>query len=392
MLSDGQTWYLRNDHSYLSTKKGYTNLFLTNVGLFSVLNLRCKVFAQGNFHVTDLEGEPIPDDPLVRWINNPNPEQARFEFLYNHLLYKGLGNNYINVKTMPTRSPNDINNVQALYNLNQDFIDFSNLERLNIPFIFAPSDVKRVGNTDIEYNFRSKNTKIPVKNLIIYNDLPNSIKDDNPIRGCSRVDALIPALSNIDEGQRSKNLNLHFGGTFVMSNEKKIDGNNTPLDPDQQKEIETKWRNKNIVATKTSLKGFRIANDLDKMIFDEQFAGDIQKLTQAYGMNRDVMNYFLQGSKFNDQENAAVSWIQNDIQFEGQIFSSGLEQYFNYPQQNKKVHMTFDHLPVMQVVEEKRAEKINLKADALNKLISAGIELEQALNLLNIELTENVRQ
>lgn len=339
-----------------------------------------------------MDGNLIEDDPLIKWINNPNPQQARFEFLYNHLLYKGLGNNYINVKSSSTTNPNNIDNVQALFNLNQDLIDFSNLERNTKPFIFANSDVKAFGDVNLLYNSQGTTTPIPIKNLIIYNDLPNSIKDDNPIRGCSRVDSLIPALSNIDQNQRSKNLNLKYSGTFVMSNEKKIDGHNTPLLPGEQEDMEREFRDKNTILSKTSLKGFRVANDLDEMLFDEQFAGSMQKVTQAYEMNRDVMNYFLQGSKFNDQENAVVNWIQNSIQFEADVFTSTLSQYFNYPEQNKMVKMTYDHLPVMQVVEEKRAEKMNKNADTLIKLIQAGLTRDEALGLLNIELNENTRQ
>ncbi len=360
--------------------------------MFSVLNLRNNVFAQGNFFVTDKDDNIIEDDPLTLLINNPNPQQARFEFLYNHLLYKGLGNNYINVKSFSETDPRNIDQAQAFFNLNQDFIDFSNVNNLNKTFLFAPSDLKAFGDLTIKYDFQNTTTPIPVKNLVIYNDLPNGLKNDNLIRGCSRVDALIPALSNIAEGQRSKNLNLKFGGTFVMSNKKTVQGMNTPLLDHEQADIEGKLKDKNIIASKTDLEGFRVANDLDDMIFDELFAGSMVKITNAYGMRRDVMNYFARGSTFENQEKAVVAWIQGDIKFESDVFTSTLSQYFRYAEQGKKVKMTFDHLAEMQLVEKMRAEKMNLKADALNKLITAGIKLPQALDLLGIELNENTRQ
>ena len=306
-------------------------------------------------------------------------------------MYKSLGNNYINVKSSSTTNPNNIDNVQALYNLNPDYIDFQGVERFGKAFVYAASDLRAFGELMIEYDWHNTTYKIPVKNLVVYNDLPNSLVDDNLIRGCSRVDAMIPALSNIAEGQKSKNLNLKYGGTFAISNEKKIAGNNTSLDPKEQREIEDRLRDKNTIATKTPIKSFRISNDLDKMIFDEQFAGDMQKITQGYEMNRDVMNYFLQGSKFNDQENAVVQWVQNSISEEGKLFAEGLEAYFGYRQQGKKVHMTYGHLPVMQVVEDQRADKRKKQAETLSTLMSIeGVELEQALEWAGLERSENI--
>jgi len=361
--------------------------------LFSVLDRRANVFSQGNFFVTGSNDEIIDDDPLTKLINNPNPQQARFEFLYNHLVYKGLGNNYINVKTSRTSNPRNIDSASALFNLNQDFINFNNVENIT-GFVFAQSDVKKIGDIKIQYVLNNKQIDIPIRNLIVYNDLPNGIKNTNLIQGCSRVEALIPSLSNIAETQSSKNINLNLGGTFVMSNEKKIDGNNTPLPEDEKHEIEALLNGKKIIATKTSLKGFRIANDLDNMIFDEQFAGEMMKITQAYGMDNGVMDYLLRTSSLgtNDNEKSVAQWIQDDIQFEGKIFSSTLQSYFEYEKQGKKVHMTFDHLPAMQVLEKERADKMKLKADTLKILVDTGIDLNAALSLLDIELNENLRQ
>lgn len=347
------------------------------------------MFSRGRLKVTDLEGNVIEDDPLIRLIENPNPQQSKHEFLYNHLLYKSLGNNYINVKGT---NPKNIATVVALFNLNQDYIDFEKTRRQN-QFIFSPSDVREYENLTVDYRFYNTSQSIRVGDLIVYNDLPNSLKNnDSLIRGCSRVDSLVPALSNIEVNQQSKNINLKFAGTFIVSNQAALGGVNTPLDPEEKRKIENLLSGKNIIATKQNLKNLSMANDLQKLLFDENFAGDILKIGQAYGMNRDVLNYFASGSTFENIKEAIVQWIQNDIQFEGQLFASAIESYFGYRDLNRKVTMTYDHLPMMQVIEKQRAEKINLKADAVTKLVNAGVELEAALQLVGININENMTE
>lgn len=347
------------------------------------------MFSRGRFVVTDLEDNPIEDDPLTLLINNPNPQQAKQEFLYNHLLYKSLGNNYICVKGTNVK---DINTVVALFNLNQDDINFNNTKNQN-QFIFSPLDVQRFEDLTIEYQSYSKSQTIRVGDMVIFNDLPNSIRNNQSlIRGSSRVDALIPALSNIQVNQRSKNVNLKFAGTFIISNQANIDGVNTPIDPEEKRKIENLLSGKNVIATKQNIKNLSMANDLQKLLLDENFAGDVLKVGQAYAMNRDVLNYFASGSTFENLKEAVVQWIQNDIQFEGQLFSSALENYFGYPAMGRKIKMTYDHLPMMQIVEKQRAEKINLKADALTKLINAGVELTVALDLVGLDINENMRE
>jgi hypothetical protein len=274
-----------------------------------------------------------------------------------------------------------------LFCLNQDFINFQKADKVN-KFIFAPSEIREFEQKEIKYKLYDNDVKIPIKNLIIYNDLPAGIVDtENIIQSPSRIDSLIPALSNIHLNQKSKNINLKFAGKFLVSNERISNQTNVPMEEGDKRDIENNLFKKDIIATNHSIKSYSLSNDFSKLLLDETFAGDAMKVAAAYGVSRDVLNYYVAGaSTYENQIQSVIKWIQGDIQFEADVFSTGLASYFNYNNMGKEVVMRYDHLPVMQEVEKTRIEKMKVKVEVYKSLIEVGFTPEEAKQLVQLNL------
>ncbi len=274
-----------------------------------------------------------------------------------------------------------------MFCLNQDFIDFQKTDKVN-KFLFAPSEIREFEQKEIKYKLYDNDVKIPIKNLIIYNDLPAGIVDtENIIQSPSRIDSLIPALSNIHLNQKSKNINLKFAGKFLVSNERISNQTNVPMEEGDKRDIENNLFKKDIIATNHSIKSYSLSNDFSKLLLDETFAGDAMKVAAAYGVSRDVLNYYVAGaSTYENQIQSVIKWIQGDIQFEADVFSTGLASYFNYNNMGKEIIMRYDHLPVMQEVEKTRIEKMKVKVEVYKNLIEVGFTPEEAKQLVQLNL------
>lgn len=161
------------------------------------------------------------------------------------------------------------------------------------------------------------------------------------------------------------------------------------MEEGDKRDIENNLFKKDIIATNHSIKSYSLSNDFSKLLLDETFAGDAMKVAAAYGVNRDVLNYYVAGaSTYENQIQSVIKWIQGDIQFEADVFSTGLSSYFGYYNAGKEIIMTYDHLPVMQEVEKTRMEKMKLKVEVYKGLIDAGFTPDEAKQLVQLNLYE----
>ena len=197
----------------------YLNVALTNAGVFTALDIQSTIFSQGRICVLDKEGNEIEDDPFLKLISNPNFTQSQQDFLYQHLFFKGLGNNITRV-IANNDSPNDINQVVSLENLVPNCIDYNNINKVN-KFVFAKSDVDAVKEQHINYNLNTKKVPIPINQLMFFYDVSNGLEADKRFKSPSRLRSLHPAIKNIDQAQKTKNINLKFSAKRIVSEKQK---------------------------------------------------------------------------------------------------------------------------------------------------------------------------
>lgn len=358
------------------------------MALFTVLDLRATMFSRGKVCVYDLEGNEIPNDPFLVKIANPNFAQSQQDFLYQHLFFKSLGNNITKVTT-PKNRENDITSVKSLDNLVPDCIDYNGINKTN-KFIFSRSDIDEYADREIKYTLDNKTYSIPIKQLAFFYDVSNGLEEDSVFISPSRLDALQKPLKNVQQAQKTKNINLKFSAKHIISRkDKKQTGDGTYsgilIDNKERTDVEEKVYRKNVFASGEGFEVHSLASDFRKLMLDDSCNSDLLKISGAYGMTKDVISWALNGaSTYDNRQTAVVDWIQNSIQFEGDDWSNTWTTKFNYLEQGKKIVMKWDHLPIMQIIEETRMKTIQLQLEIAESLVGLGYTNEDALEKVGI--------
>lgn len=365
----------------------YLKEALTNVALFTVLDLRATLFSRARIEVQDLKGKPIENDPFLDRMAEPNYSQSQQGFLYQHEFFKGTGNNITRV--ISTR-PYDITKVHSLENLVPSEVDYANVNKTN-KFIFAQSDIEEARKSKIRYSIGGSQIEIPVEELIFFYDISNGLTKESRYKSQSRIDALIPALANVAEAQKSKNINLKMSSKHIVSSGLTSgEGMRDGLQAGEKHEIEHNLFRKNIMASESNLNVSSLANDFRKLLFDDGTAADLLKIAGAYGISKDVLNWYMSGaSTYENKNTALVDFIQNTIQAEGDDFANSMETYFGYRKQGKQIKLTYDHLPVMQIIREKETDAIKNRVEIAKGLIDLGMSPEKAMEAMKLNTLGN---
>jgi hypothetical protein len=111
----------------------------------------------------------------------------------------------------------------------------------------------------------------------------------------------------------------------------------------------------------------------DLMLFEELNADKIA-LVDAYGLN---MNLFSseKGSTFtNVRDSIRMVYTDTIIPETQQMYDSMCHQ-FGLSDQGYTIKADFSHLPILSDDEEKTASTLNTRADAVQKIINAGVDL-----------------
>lgn len=368
--------------------KNYLEQALTNVGLFSVLDIRATMFSRAKIEVRDIKtGKVIESDPFLELMAEPNFSQSQQDFLYQHEFFKGTGNN---VTRVIATKPYDIDKVHSLENLVPSQIDYANVNKIE-KFVFAQSDIRDAKQKKIRYSLGGQQHDFSLEELVFFYDVSNGLTADSRFKSPSRIDALVPAIANIFEAQKSKNINLRMSAKHIISSGLTSDGGfSDGMQAGEKDEIEKNMFNKDMMATESNIKVNPLANDFRKLMFDESTNADLLKIAGAYGISKDVLNWSLNGaSTYENQETAVVKWIQNSIQFEGDDFANSWNSYFGYPKQGKKIVLSYDHLPVMQVIQEKEVESIKTRVEVAKSLVDLGFTPEEARNAMKLNNLAN---
>jgi len=345
------------------------------------------MFSRGRVCVEDIKtGEEIPDDPFLKAISRPNFSQSQQDFLYSHEFFKGTGNN---ITRVIASKPNDIDKVYSFENLIPSQIDYNKINEFD-DFIFAKSDLRDVNKRHIVYKMNDKPHDVPLSELMFFYDVTNGLQPKNRFRSPSRIDMLREPLQNIREAQKAKNINLRLSAKHIISSGVTSAGEMTDgLQPGEKEDIERRFMDKDIHASESNLSVNSLANNMSKLMFDESCASDLTKIATAYGINRDVLSWHLNGSSTYDNKNMGLlDWIQNSIEFEGEDWAGTFNNYFNYIDQGKKIKLKYDHLPVMQIIKEQQSESLKKKAETAKLLMDLGMTGKEAMTMagLNIDI------
>ena len=90
----------------------------------------------------------------------------------------------------------------------------------------------------------------------------------------------------------------------------------------------------------------------------------------AFGLNKDVLNYFAKDSTFENQSKGVINYIQNSIQSTADNTMNSFSQTWGLFEKGERLKASYDHLAVMQSVV---VDKIN-NFKALQETIKIALE------------------
>ncbi len=341
----------------------YLELYFKNPVLNTIVNLRSELYSQMKIQHFDRNDKVIENSPYVNLLYNPNYFQSKEDFFYQQMVFLSTsGNNYIyQKKAFANELP------KAIYNLIPSEIDLNNSHKLS-KFIVTKQDIKAYNERKIKYKLDGQTYDLYLTDILPLYDLANGLQDNTFMQSPSRVKAIYKVLCNIDENLASKNINLKMSQKYLSKNEST--GNEAQIKDDDRKNIDKAIYNKSLIITNANISVQHLVTDMKKLFLDEQFADDANKCLLAFGLNKDVLNYFAKDSTFENQEKGTIKYIQNSIQSTADNTMNSLSSQWGLLEKGERLKASYDHLAVMQSIV---VDKIN-SFKAMQEAIKLGLE------------------
>jgi hypothetical protein len=314
----------------------------------------------------DLDGNPVESHWALDLIDKPNPTQSWSDVIFSLAVNDGLFNN--SFAYCPQRS-----------------FDIRNL------FVPLPSNqIKIVGTgkyldqleTDgliKEFQFwydTEKHETIEVKDMI-YLNTPDGINLLNPV---NRIDTLKYPLSNIMASYNKRNVILeNMGAIGILSSKKSDMGGALPMTPEEREEIQADWlrRSKDkLVMTEADVNWTPMSYPTKDLMLFEELTEDKMAIIDAYGLSYYLFSQANGATFTNVKEGMRMSYQDTIIPETIQMYDT-ISQQLGLYEQGVYLKPDFSHIAVLQDDKAAEASAMNLRADAVNKIIAAGVELDE---------------
>lgn len=385
---DGSAFYslLKNDPEW--GLGDYLQCVMSNPVLFRCIDVIADIVSQAEFKVED-DNE---NDPLLRLLNNPNEYQSKQDFLKEFIFYK-LAYGY--VYQMPLGAvgmTNNVERVDSLYNLNTCKIE---IHKEFATRLQMRADTRATKQKQFKYCEDHIKTMFAYSEVIPFFDTPNGLGHDFMYSAPSRLTSIHKPIKNIDKALHAENVAIGQAGTWIVSGSSKgaDSGMLRGLKGKEKENIErrlsfdTGLGNKrgNIVATETPVSAQSLHTAMNQLGVSESVMNNANLIMNTFGIPKEVYSLDKSGSTYENQKQAYINLIQNIIQPEVDDLCNSYQSFFNY---DKKITATFDHLAVMQHIEELKADKA-LKISQVYRNVSDPMIAESILGIAGINLNED---
>jgi len=343
----------------------------SNPALLKVFCLQCDLFSLGKIKVITTKGVELDDDPALKLLTRPNPLQSDSQFLWDLMFNYMLGNPYCYIDSnIPSES-------NKLYFLEAHKMEWpTDFDKKKDRLVLSKASEKEINDTQITYRYDDGTTiKLPLSRIICLTDLSNG--QGNWFKGKSRIDALTKVLSNADASLDSTNINIRYSGKFlVVGTQNPTDVTKLPMGVDEKSDIETKINGrKQVHAVKSMVDIKRFVEDMGALKLDEAYRTAYFLIGSMYNIPRDVLEAYLQSSTFENQEKSTAKHVSYTLQPKGDDFFSALTKRFQYT--DKRITISWDHLPFMQVFEKERALTKSTQIQTLTAMLKLKIDIKE---------------
>ena len=221
---------------------------------------------------------------------------------------------------------------------------------------------------------------------MVYLNTPDGINIINPV---NRIDTLKYPLTNIMSQYSKRNVLLeNIGAIGILSSRKSDLGGSLPMDAEEREEIQRDWlkRQKDkLVITEADVQWTPMSFPTKDLMLFEELTEDKMAIIDAYGLS-----YYLfsqsKGATFSNVKEGMKMTYQDTIIPETEQMYATLSHQLGLTDEGLLLVPDFSHVAVLQDDKNIEASAMNLRADAVNKIITAGVELsdEEKRSLLGL--------
>jgi hypothetical protein len=338
--------------------------FMTIPELRAVIDKRASMMASNEVRMYDANGEEVLNHWFLDMVKKPNPVQSWADVVYSLSVNDALYSNAFGYS--PVRSF-DIRNMFVPLPSNKVQIMTSG---------------KKLRQMDVEglidgYRFEYDNNEFESLELkdVIYLATNDGM---NLIRPTSRIDALKYPLSNIKAQYNKRNVLLeNIGAIGILSAQNSDMGGAIPMTPDEKRSIQRDWYNRSkdeVIITESQVNWQSMSYPTRDLMLFEELNADKIAIIDAFGMNVNLFSSE-KGTTFTNVRDSVRMVYTDTIIPETQQMYDTMAHQMGLAQQGYKIVADFTHLPVLQDDEQMKAQSLNTKADAINKIIQAGVLL-----------------
>ena len=210
---------------------------------------------------------------------------------------------------------------------------------------------------------------------IVYFCTPDGLKIINP---SSRLESLKYPLSNIKASYHKRNVLLeNIGAIGILSAKNSDIGGAIPMTPDDKKEIRDSWyaRQKDeLIITEADVSWQAMSFPTKDLMLFEELNADKLAILDAFGLSQYVFGQESGATFSNVRDGIRLTYTDTIIPETQKIYDSILEQ-FGLKDEGYKLIADFSHIAVLQADENLKAQAMNTRADALTKILAAGVNL-----------------
>ena len=359
---------------WIDTSKAF-QLYVDIPELRTVVNRKAKMISSGKPLLFNEKDEIVENHWVNDLIKNPNPTQSWNEIIYSMAVNDALYS------------------TSFLYAPKRSF----GIVNLLLPLASHKMQINTSGRTlkqmdsgglidSYVYNYSDeKPQKLDFEEVIML-QTTDGMNLLNPV---SIIESLKFPLSNIQAQYNKRNVLLENIGSIGILTAKKSDiGGALPVTPEEKEKIQRDWYNRSkdeVLITETELDWLPMSFPTKDLMLFEELTADKLAVIDAYGLNYYVFSNE-KGSTFsNVRDGIRMAYTDTIIPEANKIYDNLTEQ-LGLEKEGLRLKSHFDHIPVLQKDVLEESQSLNTRADALNKIILAGVQLsdEEKRSLLNI--------
>lgn len=394
--NDGSHFYelLKGQTTYLNGKDNL-DTSLCNPVVAACSQIRANLLSKVEWYQEGTDGERLTDTDWINLLNKPNSLQSKQDWLIQYEWYRlAYGWTY--------QRPYGSVGVQlptAVFNLNPRYIEFPN--KMESSIIFTPEEEQAFFEQKFRYDEPEQASRsIEFKDVMMYFDIANGLTEGKAsiVTSPSRLKAVIKSVSNIGLGLDAENTIIQTNGRELFSQDSKGDTLNIQqsMDVGDRDDIQNKLINKyNVsrgsrsVVMNKPVDWTNISMKLNDLGFVESGSNNANYICGMYEVPNELYKAFSKGATFENQKEALIGMYEKTIQ---PVADDLANTWTNYFELDMPIKASFDHLPVMQHVEQKKADKLLKIAMAYEKLTRSGLSdesIEELFRGQGIELNRD---